>query len=756
MIKSIKMNNCVPFQQAEISDCKKVNFIFGANGSGKSTISTFLKKYLDNNPRFESSSIEWDNPNHETIEVYNREFRQENLQEEMPGIFTLGSENIKENEEIDQLMRALDQKEKDLVFEKGLLDKCEKEDKPICEAKFRDAVWERILKKNDKDFSKAFEGFRGSKERFSGEVIKRKTGISGDPGRICDRDDLLKRSQALYSSKLEKCNMFYVRDIQDLLFNLNQIKNDSIWESVIVGNTDVNISALIKELDNASWVSQGRQYLHDNSRKCPFCQQETITDEFRQKLESFFDKEYERKKNCLKEKHDYYDGVAQQIVYALETVIQDRDAAVQIGQLNVELLATRKDLLKDKLENNIKTIEEKISEPGKKIVIVDVSDLVNEILNQFVLANKMIEDYNQLVDNHAQESKRLTDDIWTTCLSQEEDLIKTYLKEIDKFEKEIKGRNITISRKEQDINRLKTEIEEREEKLTGVETSINKINNYLRIYGFTNFSIQPADNKKNYYCIKRDDGTKVVNTLSEGEETFLTFLYFMQKVDGSIEQGHIADKKIIVLDDPICSLDSTVLYIVSNMVQELIDRIKDNTNSCRATQLFVLTHNVFFHKEASHVGGKAIERSFVNYWIIRKNNNIASIKPYGMKNPIATSYELLWRELNEENETSFISIQNVMRRIIEFYFTLLGGEDKDDIIKKIVSIEDKIIAKSLFQWINGGSHTIPDDLAFEPETDTLNQYKKVFKRIFELSGHLSHYNMMMKKIGAQNNTEQAQ
>ena len=42
MIKGIKLNNCTPYQQAEIADCKKINFFFGANGSGKSTIASYL------------------------------------------------------------------------------------------------------------------------------------------------------------------------------------------------------------------------------------------------------------------------------------------------------------------------------------------------------------------------------------------------------------------------------------------------------------------------------------------------------------------------------------------------------------------------------------------------------------------------------------------------------------------------------------------------------------------------------------------
>ena len=72
----------MPYQQAELSDCKKVNFVFGANGSGKSTISSFLSGTPDT--RFSQSVIEWDGAVRETIYVYNRGFRRSNFQQTIP------------------------------------------------------------------------------------------------------------------------------------------------------------------------------------------------------------------------------------------------------------------------------------------------------------------------------------------------------------------------------------------------------------------------------------------------------------------------------------------------------------------------------------------------------------------------------------------------------------------------------------------------------------------------------------------------
>ena len=112
MIKAIRLNNRIPYQHAEISDCKKVNFIFGANGSGKSTISSFLACVNNadiNSGRFVNSQLEWTGEAHEKIEVYNKAFRIANLQQNMQGIFTLCSDAIDDINMLEQLKANLEQ-----------------------------------------------------------------------------------------------------------------------------------------------------------------------------------------------------------------------------------------------------------------------------------------------------------------------------------------------------------------------------------------------------------------------------------------------------------------------------------------------------------------------------------------------------------------------------------------------------------------------------------------------------------------------
>ncbi|HGW3337472.1 AAA family ATPase [Staphylococcus aureus] len=64
---------------------------------------------------------------------------------------------------------------------------------------------------------------------------------------------------------------------------------------------------------------------------------------------------------------------------------------------------------------------------------------------------------------------------------------------------------------------------------------------------------------------------------------------------GSHESTSVTSNKIVIIDDPISSLDSNVLFIVSTLVKNLINDCRNNKNGIQ--QIFNLTHNIYFHKE---------------------------------------------------------------------------------------------------------------------------------------------------------------
>ena len=118
MIESINIRNCASYDSTgcNIHNLDKINVIYGGNGTGKTTISNFLKNNLL--PQYSDCQIVW---NHTPIDivVYNKQFREENFtQGDIKGIFTLGTATQQDIATI----RTKEQ-ERDTVTEEGLRQK---------------------------------------------------------------------------------------------------------------------------------------------------------------------------------------------------------------------------------------------------------------------------------------------------------------------------------------------------------------------------------------------------------------------------------------------------------------------------------------------------------------------------------------------------------------------------------------------------------------------------------------------------------
>lgn len=742
MIKSIQIKGCPPYDEigAELSDCKKVNFIYGANGSGKTTISEFLRTN-GNDVRHSKCEINWGTSRQIHIYVYNRKFRQLNFVQEngIPGVFTLGQDAIEDLQAIQELKNDLKNKEEMYARIKLSISTKEK-DKEVLNNNFKEDAWQRILKRNEIDFSNAFEGLRANKNKFIKELENR---IKNPKGTLVEKDELIQRSLSLFKRKPIKVGKLNIIS-EDNLLEIQKISNDLIWNQIILGSQDVDISKLIKTLDNSSWVHEGMKYLLEDSNVCPFCQHETIDKEFRAKLSSFFDTEYIKKIDLMKIKKIELKNLIELFISDFKENLGKNDEC-EIGKLNLEVYKALIAQLETQFQSVINKIDEKIKAPEKRISIVELEDTLNKINNLVISSNEKIEKNNQLVLEFDAQYKKLIDDVWCYCINEEKHLISTYNRSLISIEKAITGMKDSLQKGYEQIVEIKKQISKKSENLTSVQPAVDQINKVLKAYDFTSFHIEPysenPDEQKNKYRIVREDGTEATHTLSEGEATFITFLYFMQLTKGALDKDEVNEKKIIVLDDPISSLDSNILYLVSAMVKELYKKIKDNESDVE--QLFIFTHNVYFHKEASFIDGRTFEDKDVNYWIVRKNNGITKIQSYGKNNPISSTYELLWKELREDSHISLVSMQNIMRRIIENYFKIMGQRPGEYILSQFETKEEKLVCESLLYWINDGSHTIYDDIHIDQYSDINDIFRGVFKQIFEKTGHKAHYDMMM-------------
>jgi len=719
MITEIKLHKIASYEDIVEIKPKEINYFFGSNGVGKSS----LGKVIANSSNYPKCNLKWKS-NPIDVFIYNKQFIQDNFSQSntIKGIFTLGKDStdiqnfIEEtNSKIKNLKNKIEGLEKSKIEQKEKLSQ-ERE-------KAEDRAWV-IKKRYEIYFKPAFKGFMGSKTDF----FKKSLSEQNNNSDLLDEQEIIEKSKKIFSNDLK----FY-KPIDEFTFNhLSKYENSEILKTKIVGKGDIEIGKLIKELNNSDWVKEGVNYLQQTENICPFCQQ-SINKDLREKIESFFDETYKNKKQELNDFIQNYKTYIEGLLSKLY-LLTDRDIPI----LDFKELNSKIELLKNTYKNNLNKLEQKLKTPSIPIEIESLEPLLSEISEIIRVFKREIEDNNSTFENIKTEKAKLKSEIWRFIANELDTDLKLFNKIKSDVGKAIKGIDNSLAIKENEKNRLEKEVEEKEVEVTSIKPTITNINHILKIFGFTNFMLDEAD-KKGFYKIIREDGSEAGETLSEGEYTFLTFLYFYHMLRGGINNKGINKDKIVVIDDPVSSLDSNVLFIVSNLIKELIKDIKDKTNGIK--QIFILTHNVYFFKEVTFKGNRNEKLKEEAYWIIRKLNNKTNITEYE-QNPIKTTYELLWRELDDIKKINSATIFNTLRRILEYYFNILGGLNYKKAINKFEG-EEQIICKSLFSWVNDGSHFINDDLIVDAEPEKVEKYLKIFELIFDKMGHKSHYEMMM-------------
>ena len=330
MIKSIQIKNFASYDEKgiEITDLTKVNFFYGANGSGKTVISNYLYAPLEVD--FPQCRSTWQNDEKLKVLVYNKRFRDDNFGNgKISGVFTLGKSAKDEKDNIEKKKDERDKIKQDATKSEESQNK-KVDEKKGKEEEFTKTVWVSIYKKHESTFKEAFKGSLGSKKDFTDKLLERKNNTS----KLESLEELKKRSEIIFGEIPER-----IEDLITLDFNrLIEIEQDSIWQKRIIGKSDVDIAKLIESLNISDWVSQGKLTIEKTGEICPFCQQETITPDFKLQLEKYFDKEFNQEVEKVKVLREEYLQLVNDIVYALNDVEKQQKGKTN-SKLNIEVFS---------------------------------------------------------------------------------------------------------------------------------------------------------------------------------------------------------------------------------------------------------------------------------------------------------------------------------------------------------------------------------------------------------------------------------
>lgn len=730
MIKKISLKSIASYDDQTGAEFEPslINFMYGSNGSGKTTISNVI----ENETAFPNCSI--DRGLNAKIKhlVYNQNFIKRNFEQakDLKGIFTLGEGLQTEHDNIKNKKDDLDNV-KNIILGLTTTLSTKKTELETVESRFEQECW-NIYSKHKDIFTNAYTGYKNSKANFKAKIL---TEFQGNTTTLLAYKDLEEKANNILNQDVEQLPLIY----SFVTLDFTELENNKIFATRIIGKDDVDIAKMILKLNNSDWVRQGIKYYEVNENTCPFCQQ-TTNDNFKKQLDEYFDETFLGQIKDLKIVSDKYTFEVNSILKTLENFQTQNHKYI-----DYEIYNLTKELIETEFEKNQISIQSKEKEPTIIIKLESIANHIKkleEILND---ARKKTTEHNVLAKNISTARRNAISEIWKFTLEEIRPFFTLYSTNKTAITGAINGctNNLNTNNKKKDD--IQKEIENLEKSITNIKDTVITINKTLKSFGFTNFHLKESVTQKGYYEIIRANGIRALETLSEGEKTFLTFLYFYHLLNGSIDQSNITEDKIIVIDDPISSLDSSVLFIVSNLCRKIVSDCQNNIGNIK--QVFLMTHNVYFHKEITFVS-KGYKTGGISFWTVNKRKDNSIIKKH-LENPIQTSYDLLWQEIRDKENINSLTIFNTLRRILEYYFKILGKVKDDNLLNKFEG-NDKIIGDSLMSWINDGSHLINDDIYIATDTETIEKYLEIFKRIFKEENQIEHYNMMMREEKIEN------
>lgn len=734
MIETITITDVATFGTTPetLDKLSQFNFIFGANGTGKTTVS----RVVADADSFPTCEVTWKGGTKLQPFVYNHDFVERNFNQsvELKGVFTLGEKHVvtlskiaAAKAELDALTKKLEALTQGLQGADGAGGK--KGELATLQTELKNKCWAQ-KQKHDAALQGAFEGYRGSAEKFKDKVLKEWISNSAT---LVTLDELEKNAAMVFGQTPSTEQAIAAIESAKLAMH----ESNGILNKRVIGKDDVDIAAMIKKLGNSDWIREGRTFFAANESVCPFCQQDT-TEAFAQSLNEYFDEAFETDSKAIDNLTANYKADA--------TRLQQQIASIIVAPskfLDVEALKSEKELLDSRITINIQRLAGKKKEPSQIVELESISNVVAVIKTLVDTANARIMAHNKMATNLAKERSALTAQVWKYLLEQElrADLA-AHKSAHDALGKAIHAMETQIKTAKMDADKKTAEIQELERQTTSIQPTIDGINTLLSSFGFQGFCLAKTANGTSYKLV-RPDGSDAKATLSEGEKTFVTFLYFYHLLKGSDSESGMTTDRIVVIDDPVSSLDSDILFIVGSLIKGLFDEVRAGTGHIK--QAFVLTHNVYFHKEVTfNPKRRDVAMNEETFWIVRKRGHVSQMERHP-SNPIKTSYELLWIEVRKP-DVSTLTIQNTLRRILENYFKILGGVDPDNICAMFEG-KEKIICKSMFSWVNDGSHSAHDDLYISIDEAMVNGYLSVFRSIFDKLGHMAHYKMMMGDQG---------
>lgn len=722
MITKLTLDCVASFKKPAILETdKKVNLIYGLNGTGKSTLSNFLYKLDDE--KHQKCSVEGLDDTQKIL-VYNQKFIQDHFFEpdRLKGIFTLNRKNkaaeigiAAAEEEIKRIgLEKTKNEEESLQFNKEF-----NQAKEI----FKNTIWKikTDYSGGDRVLEFCLEGYKASKDALFNHIVNLAKPDSKPNRSIEELKDTL---QSISGDNDQEYST-----LPSFIFPIEVEKVENLLDKQIVGNENSSVAELINKLNNPDWVKDGLKFLPatlaQDGEVCPFCQAKTITQQLLTRFKEYFDASYEEDLNALKSLLVRYLQLVDQL--PVKSIFDSHPKSVSFR----DAFDHRYREFITIVDNNKKLIEEKIEKPSVPMKLKNFSLPLEELNSAIHEINEGIVTHNNNVKNKNALKARIKDAFWAAMRWDYDNTISKYQEDkLNHTNKEAQTRNLFEKLKKDYEDQLK-KINEFQKQTVNIKDAIENVNNGLIELGIDTFKI--INYSKNLYKIVREENDdSVFHSLSEGEKMIISFLYFIEVCKGKTVETELTKRKIIVIDDPISSLSHIYVFNVGRLIH------REFLRSDKYEQFFLLTHSLYFFYELADINYERRKKN-QKLFRIQKNNAGSEITEMSYEE-IQNDYHAYWYVVKDELQPPAL-IANCMRNIIEYFFSFVEKKDLNGVFQKQCMQETRF--EAFCRYVNRESHSVGQNI-FDIKEFNYVDFKDAFALVFKENGYEEHYKKMMK------------